>query len=324
MVTCYILVTAILVVVGTINANNNEYRYKGELLTPEAVQKYAPEMPPELTDVVHKHYEQHKGLYSQALADPTWDAIEQQKEAFYKQLPEHGITNCGISSNLELQHSDLMHGKKKYSLNISALDTRIMLILCSHQLEPIINDEKKWGLKVALGIAWYNKLPILPTYQTLSNIAAYLLEKEYLEKHPYSSVGIVDSYLYKPYPDQLATDSNAIEVREVMHGISLVNGSPVVTELTYQHFKDLFDIIVATGVAWPLDKGRLMLKDGKIIIRGSEQQDRTQPNNTKQDTGFYYGPRKKHIDDCAKEHVFKLVGLTKESLRLSCSSTRCS
>ena len=162
----------------------------------------------------------------------------------------------------------------------------------------------------------------LPTYQTASRMAYYLLLKDRMRKKGYRHVHVPESYMvHVPGKPEGVADGNVLIVqRKIPHTEKLMKGSNAASDLSKGVLKELYDAVVSLGL-WNIDNNILLHKNGSVYLtcsidlvglaqpRNSSAKDFFHKSKERFDENVYVGLQ--HLLDLFKDDEVKTAWIQK-------------
>ncbi|MGE0009752.1 MAG: hypothetical protein AB7S89_02970 [Candidatus Babeliales bacterium] len=210
-------------------------------------------------------------------------------------LFKHGIKNHAYTNFVfQIPHNDYwvqIAGPKHRIRNIYAYNTRAN----SYWYAEIA---KHWEFRNSTLI---DKLEIVPTYQTISRYAYYLLLEKALEHFSCTHIRIAPTYLvHIAHYSTLLSDENYIVVQEhIPDLVHLKNAPHCIKDISKEAIIELFNIICATGY-WNVKNGIYVDPDNNLVLLDYEQRNIENPED------FFYKDLRS-FEECVYNGLYELA-----------------
>lgn len=272
-----LLISQILHAIGEEGVANKYNTFKGKVINQDSIvhlaNKYFP-MPENLKQKVIEWIEEDNNmqLLEQLAAFPAALSLSNFKNTFDKST----LVQLGIK-NLSKHNYVFEIPCAQAFIKIGGPSNRLATLIRSTGINPYDRERNKKLQEKGLIIDAIDQE--IPTYQTISRMAYYLLVKEAVDKLKSEHIKIPKTYLFRlPGKPDIVSDNNYILVQERVKGIQSANANNL-AQLSEEAIHHLCKIAVTTGVLWGVSYSNLGMKEenGKMIIYLTDLE---QPNNS--------------------------------------------
>lgn len=241
-------------------------------ITQDSLEDYATTVPNQRAQAwIHEHA--HFLAYLARMPFPLYTWPEKYTNGNWH-LYKRGIKNYGYTNYIfQIPETDYwiqIGGPKHRVRNLYAYNTNKN----SYWYSEIL---KHWELRNELML---NKFTIVPTYQTISRYAYYLLLDEVLEQLDCVHIRIAPTYLvHIPGLPKSICDEHYVVVQKHIEGLERLRDVPLrIKDIPDQAFVELFHVICATGY-WNIKNGLYIDSDNNLVLLDYEQRNIENPEN---------------------------------------------
>jgi hypothetical protein len=214
-------------------------------------------MPPidtQLESKINIWLQNNSNLVDQLLNIGNPTAWQQKWQTDSDLLRRHGYKNLshdGYVANIP---------ETDYLFKISGPKHQVLSMLATKGLvdEKLLQNDQYLNEQVAKRLQGQS----LPTYQTASRAAYYLLLKSLFEKNRYQHLRVPETFLlFVPGHDENVSDGNVILVQKMIDNLHEQN----MLNVSKDAIKELYDVIVLAGL-WNIQDNLLVNKSGDMFI----------------------------------------------------------
>ncbi|MEX0849632.1 MAG: hypothetical protein WD055_05355 [Candidatus Dependentiae bacterium] len=250
----FILFVAVFSYSWTQAANYLPNSYNGVAITPHTVYGLMPPIDTQLESKINIWLQNNSSLVDQLLniGNPTaWQHKWQGDSDLLKQYGYKNLSHDGYVASIP---------ETDYLFKISGPKHQVLSMLATKGLvdEKLLQDNQYLNEQVAKRLQGQT----LPTYQTASRAAYYLLLKSLLEKNRYQHLRVPETFLlFVPGHDKNVSDGNVILVQKMVDNLH----EQGILNISNGAIKELYEVIVLAGL-WNVKDNLLVSKSGDMFI----------------------------------------------------------